>query len=92
MRVRKNKYIVNWEENRRQEIKELTSKGLRPVQHDADLQPDDDDILDNLHPYLMGVAAAEVNEIKSAKDIVDELVSGAALRLREISGNLSAKL
>lgn len=34
MRVRNNPYIKNWEENRAQEIKELTSKGVIPVEHD----------------------------------------------------------
>lgn len=34
LRVRNNPYIQNWEENRAQEIKELTSKGVIPVEHD----------------------------------------------------------
>jgi len=34
LRVRVNPYIKNWEENRQQEIKELTSKGVIPVEHD----------------------------------------------------------
>jgi NAD(P)H-dependent flavin oxidoreductase YrpB (nitropropane dioxygenase family) len=34
LRVRNNAYITNWEENRAAEIKELTSKGVIPVEHD----------------------------------------------------------
>lgn len=34
LRVRMNSYIENWETNRAQEIKELTSKGIIPVEHD----------------------------------------------------------
>jgi len=36
MRVRRNPYIVNWEEERQQEIKELTAKGKIPYEADLD--------------------------------------------------------
>lgn len=36
LRVRKNSYIVNWETERQQEIKELTSKGILPYESDLD--------------------------------------------------------
>ena len=36
LRVRKNPYIMNWEEERSQEIKELTSKGKIPYEADLD--------------------------------------------------------
>jgi NAD(P)H-dependent flavin oxidoreductase YrpB (nitropropane dioxygenase family) len=41
LRVRNNAYISNWEENRAQEIKELTSKGVIPVEHDFETLGDD---------------------------------------------------
>ncbi|KAJ0421729.1 2-nitropropane dioxygenase [Aspergillus carlsbadensis] len=80
MRVRKNAYILNWEDNRAEEIKQLTAKGVIPVEHDMENLPDDidDDYLENARPYLMGKVAAVVNEKKSAKAIVDELVDDAA--------------
>ncbi|KAJ5787115.1 hypothetical protein N7457_002105 [Penicillium paradoxum] len=80
LRVRKNPYIINWEENRSEEIKQLTAKGIIPVEHDMENLPDDvdDDALDNARPFLMGKVAAVVNEKKSAKAIVDELVNDAA--------------
>ena len=37
----------------------------------------DDDTMDNARPFLMGKAAAVVNERKSAKAIVDEMVNDA---------------
>jgi NAD(P)H-dependent flavin oxidoreductase YrpB (nitropropane dioxygenase family) len=79
LRVRNNAYIKNWEENRAQEIKDLTSKGIVPVEHDLENLGDDvdDETLDNARPYLMGKAAAVVNEKKSAKAIVDEMVGEA---------------
>jgi len=79
LRVRNNPYINNWEENRAAEIKELTGKGVIPVEHDFETLGDDidDDTMDNARPFLMGKAAAVVNEKKSAKAVVDELVNDA---------------
>ncbi|KAL3428466.1 2-nitropropane dioxygenase [Phlyctema vagabunda] len=79
LRVRTNEYIKNWEENRAAEIKELTSKGVIPVEHDFETLGDDidDETMDNARPFLMGKAAAVVNEKKSAKAVVDELVGDA---------------
>ena len=52
LRVRNNAYIQNWEENRLQEIKDLTSKGVIPVEHD--LENAGDDITDEVGslPYF----------------------------------------
>ncbi|MCJ1450944.1 hypothetical protein MMC28_001278 [Mycoblastus sanguinarius] len=79
LRVRTNPYIQNWEENRASEIRDLTAKGVIPVEHDFETLGDDidDDTVDNARPFLMGKAAAVVNERKSAKDIVDEMVGDA---------------
>ncbi|PNS16272.1 hypothetical protein CAC42_6379 [Sphaceloma murrayae] len=88
LRVRKNPYIENWEENRQAEIKELTGKGVIPVEHDLEKMGDDvdDDTMDNARPFLMGKAAAVTNERKSAKAIIDEMVDQA---VDVISGNNS---
>ncbi|CAG7917619.1 unnamed protein product [Penicillium olsonii] len=93
LRVRKNAYILNWEENRHEEIKQLTAKGIIPVEHDMENLPDDvdDDTFDNARPYLMGKVAAVVNEKKSAKAIVDELVTDAAALLQK-GNKMVAKL
>ena len=79
LRVRNNPYIQNWEENRGEEMKELTAKGTVPVEHDFETMGDDvdDDTMDNARPFLMGKASAVVNEKKTAKEIVDEMVGGA---------------
>lgn len=79
MRVRNNPYIQNWEENRTNEIKELTSKGIIPVEHDLETLGDDldDETMDQARPFLMGKAAAVIRERKSAKAIVDEMVTDA---------------
>ncbi|KAL2012798.1 hypothetical protein VTN00DRAFT_323 [Thermoascus crustaceus] len=93
LRVRNNPYIQNWEENRQEEIKELTSKGIIPVEHDFENLSDDvdDETLDNARPFLMGKVAAVVNEKKPAKAIVDELVTDAVAWLKK-GNKMIAKL
>ncbi|KAL2218069.1 putative oxidoreductase [Thermoascus aurantiacus ATCC 26904] len=93
LRVRNNPYIQNWEENRQAEIKELTSKGIIPVEHDLENMGDDvdDETIDNARPFLMGKVAAVVNEKKPAKAIVDELVTDAVEWLKK-GNKLIAKL
>lgn len=98
LRVRRNPYIDNWQDERQDEIKALTAKGTIPYEADleklemggnvdivggkssADDSEDDDDLedpLDQFRPYLMGKCAAVVNELKSAKAVVDEFVEDA---------------
>lgn len=78
LRVRMNPYIQNWEDNRAADIKDLTTKGIIPVEHDMDNNEEiDDETMDQARPFLMGKAAAVVNDKKSAKAIVDEMVTDA---------------
>ena len=79
LRVRRNPYIDNWEENRQNDIKEYTSKGVIPVEADLEKMGDDidDETMDNARPFLMGKVAAVVNDKLTAKEIIDDMVSGA---------------
>jgi len=83
LRVRNNPYIQNWEENRQSEIRELTSRGKIPVEHDLENLPDDADeeSFEHARPFLMGKVAALCNERKPARAIVDEIVQGAVREL-----------
>lgn len=83
LRVLNNPYIKNWEENRAQEIKDLTSRGIIPVEHDIEQLGDnlDEETEDNARPFLMGKAAAVINERKKAKEIVDEMIDDAVIWL-----------
>lgn len=96
LRVRNTPYIKDWEENRQQEIKDLTSKGVIPVENDIERlfkeeennksenasEDDDDDPMDKVRPWLMGKCAAVVNEQKPAKAVVDEFVNDAVACLK----------
>ena len=89
--MRTNPYIQDWEENRASEIKELTSKGIIPVEHDFEALGDelDDETMDNARPFLMGLAAAVVREKKSAKAIVDEMVTDGVKWLNKGHGMIA---
>jgi NAD(P)H-dependent flavin oxidoreductase YrpB (nitropropane dioxygenase family) len=93
LRVRRNPYIDNWEENRQADIKDYTSKGVIPVEADLEKMGDDidDETMDNARPFLMGKVAAVVNEKKTAKEIVDEMVSGAVEWIQKINSSIIGK-
>jgi len=40
LRVFKTPYVLDWEENRQKEIKELTGKGVIPAEHDVAEHPE----------------------------------------------------
>lgn len=70
LRVRRNDYIKDWE-GRGEEIRELVEKGVLPMEYDMEEDRNVD------FPYLMGVVAALINDIKPVKDIVDSMVREA---------------
>ena len=63
------------------------------MEHDIENMGDDidDDTMDNARPFLMGKAAAVVNERKSAKAIVDEMVTDAVKWLATGNGYIVSK-
>jgi NAD(P)H-dependent flavin oxidoreductase YrpB (nitropropane dioxygenase family) len=86
LRVLRNEYILNWE-SRPEEIKKLTSRGIIPVTHDMETAAAENrevspETMLAARPLLMGKVAGAINDIKPAKDIVDEMVEGAAAVLR----------
>ncbi|CAF9905540.1 MAG: hypothetical protein ALECFALPRED_001016 [Alectoria fallacina] len=75
LRARSNDYIEGWE-RRREKIRELVEKGVVPMEHDMEEDKEVD------FPYLMGVVAASINDIKPTKDIIDGMVREAIECLR----------
>ncbi|KAF8305655.1 2-nitropropane dioxygenase [Clavulina sp. PMI_390] len=83
MRVRKTPYIADWEENRQQEISELTSKGIVPFANEmAKLPQDQAQKMMQQRPWLLGSVSALINDIQPAQQIIDEMVAGAVERLQ----------
>jgi NAD(P)H-dependent flavin oxidoreductase YrpB (nitropropane dioxygenase family) len=93
LRVRRNPYIDNWEENRQADIKDYTSKGVIPVEADLERMGDDidDETMDNARPFLMGKVAAVVNDKLTAKEIVDDMVSGAVKWIQAMNSTIVGK-
>lgn len=94
LRVRANDYILDWEENRKDEIKKLTSQGIIPAVWDYEQKEKAGDLdgsaLLNARAFLMGKVAAVVNDVKPAKEIIDEMIAEAAQQLN--SKTIVAKL
>ena len=68
-------YYFNRNNNRQAEIKELTAKGIIP--HDEELKKHPEKSLQG-RTFLIGRVAALINDVKPAKEIVDEMVKEAA--------------
>ncbi|ORY07699.1 NPD-domain-containing protein [Basidiobolus meristosporus CBS 931.73] len=88
LRVRRTEYVDNWNNNRQTEIKELTSKGILPYEHDLQQHPE---IFMETRPWLIGRVAALINEVLPAKVIVDNMVNDAAKLLQNGSELVQVK-
>jgi NAD(P)H-dependent flavin oxidoreductase YrpB (nitropropane dioxygenase family) len=75
LRVRMNEYIAKWEAQP-EKIKELTEKGIVPIQKDFD------DGVEVDIPFLMGQVAGVITNIKPAGEIVREMVGEAVEMLK----------
>jgi len=82
LRVRKTPYNQDWEENRQGEIKELTGKGIVPFEHDIEKKGPK---LMREGAWLIGSVSALINEVKPAKEIIDDMVATAVERLQATS-------
>jgi NAD(P)H-dependent flavin oxidoreductase YrpB (nitropropane dioxygenase family) len=76
LRVRRNEWVDKWEAQP-EKIKELTVKGVVPIEFDMEAGNDVD------IPHLMGVVAGVIKDIKPARVIVDDMVSEAVEMLRQ---------
>jgi len=92
LRVMKTGYIMDWEDNKKAEIKQLTSSGVLPAIQDAETREKaGKDLPENYIPLLMGQVAGAINDIKSAEEIVNEMVTGAIAVLKSQT-NLVSRL
>lgn len=91
MRVYSTDYIKDWEENKATQIKELTNKGVLPVYWDLDnAKKEGKEVsIAATQPLLMGQAAGAIDDVKPAKDIVEEMVAGAITALRLVTTGIS---
>ena len=76
LRVRRNEWVDKWEAQP-EKIKELTEKGVVPIEYDME-EGNEVDI-----PHLMGVVAGVIGDIKPAGQIVEEIVGEAVVMLKQ---------
>lgn len=81
LHVRKTPYVADWEENRQQELVSLLSQGKIP--HTEELEKHPEKSIQG-RMWLMGKVAGSITDIKTAKEIVDELVTTAAKSIRNV--------
>ena len=74
--------------NRQEEIKELTSKGILPASHDIEQHPEKSI---EARPWLMGRVAALIHDVLPAQQIVDDMVSDAAKILQQNASLVTIK-
>jgi len=88
LRVIRSPYVDDWNNNRQEEIKELTAKGIVP--HEEELRK---------HPekhgkgitFLSGRVAGLINEILPAQTIVDNMVNEAAAIIQSSAAKVQVK-
>lgn len=83
-RVYKTPYVMDWETNRQQEIKELTSKGILPDSYEMKRKREAGQKVSFTEHYVgaFGQACGDIAEVKPAGEIVREMVAEAAEALQ----------
>ncbi|KAJ7625478.1 2-nitropropane dioxygenase [Roridomyces roridus] len=87
LRVRRTPYVEDWEQNRQEEIKELTGKGIIPHEHEVDKHPEKS----MERAWLMGRISALIKDVLPAKVIVENMVNEAAEQLQRGNKYLAAR-
>ena len=87
LRVYKTPYVADWEENRREEIKTLTSKGVIPNEHEMEQHPEKSL---QARTFLMGSVSAVIKDVLPAKTIVDNMIKEAVERIQQGNGLLAS--
>lgn len=84
MRIRKNEYSVEWENKRKSEMRKLAAKGIIPIKHDVKLVNMGKKVTPTFSTkvWLMGQCAGVINEVKPAKQILEEMMSECVAILR----------
>lgn len=83
LRVRKTPYIMDWEENRKEEMKQYLAQGVLPIDKDMEKHPERSL---EARPWLLGKVSGLISEVLPAKKIIDDMVSEAASRLNSANG------
>lgn len=94
MRVLKTPYIMDWEENKQDQIKSKAAKGIIAAIEDQKLREERGEEVDvktrmQMLPLLMGQAAGAIEKVLPAQTIMDDMVADAIAVFRERSSAIS---
>eukprot|EP01084_Bolivina_argentea_P291024 500089_1 len=78
LRIVKNDYALNWENNRKEEMKKLLKNGILPRKYDLD----NNNNVPEWKRHLVGQVCGNIDHIKSAKQIIDDMVNECVQTLR----------
>lgn len=79
LRVIKNDYIINWETNRKNEMKKLLKSGVLPHWNEKEKYPDTTPEFDR---HLSGQCCGNIHQIKSAKEIIHDMMNECVATFR----------
>eukprot|EP01084_Bolivina_argentea_P085116 153847_1 len=79
LRVVKNDYVLNWERNRKDEMRKLLKSGILPYDYDMKNNPND---TPEFERHLTGQVCGNIHDIKSAKQIIDDMMDECVATLR----------
>eukprot|EP00471_Norrisiella_sphaerica_P001275 CAMPEP_0184487560 /NCGR_PEP_ID=MMETSP0113_2-20130426/10189_1 /TAXON_ID=91329 /ORGANISM="Norrisiella sphaerica, Strain BC52" /LENGTH=358 /DNA_ID=CAMNT_0026869915 /DNA_START=96 /DNA_END=1172 /DNA_ORIENTATION=- len=87
LRIKKGKYVMEWETKRQQEIKDLCAKGTLPYMKDLEEMKKTGRELTleeqaDVVPLLMGQVAGAIKSVKPAKAIIEDMMKDAIAVLR----------
>lgn len=88
LRVRRTPYVDDWNNNRQAEIKELTSKGILPAEHELSQHPEKSL---QARTFLIGRISALIDEVLPAKTIIDNMVKDAAQIIQRNAAMVKSK-
>eukprot|EP01084_Bolivina_argentea_P149287 260801_1 len=80
LRVNKHKYAVDWEVNRKDEMRKLLKSGVLPFLNDLEQRGEVFKRPDMVH--LMGQCSGNINDVKSAKEIIDDMMRECVQTMR----------
>ena len=94
LRVYGSPYIMNWNNERADEIKKLCDQGIIPAIHDMQESKKRGEQMDILEwsPDLMGQAAGAVHEILPAAKIIEDMMTDAAAILTQNATCVTSRL
>ncbi|MCJ1313760.1 hypothetical protein MMC25_007440 [Agyrium rufum] len=79
LRVRRNQYLEEWEK-KETEVRKLVENGIVPMEKDFEEDKEVD------FPFLMGMVCAVINDVKPAKQIVEDMIIEAVEVMRRGNG------